>query len=203
MSYKPKTVKPKMMRTFDRRKRTNEDVLQEMARNRRDSTYWVLMERAKKEIDEYLKGELMNRFVGIGRLVRDPELRYTSANKAVCNFTLAIDKEFSKDKKQEYEAKGWPTADFPRVIVWGALGETYSKILRKGMQCAVGGRIQTGSYKDKDGKTVFTTEILAENVEFLSKASSGSGYSPQSKAQDDNFFGENFEEVEDDGRIPF
>lgn len=192
-----------MMRTFDRRKRTNEDVLQEMARNRRDSTYWVLMERAKKEIDEYLKGELMNRFVGIGRLVRDPELRYTSANKAVCNFTLAIDKEFSKDKKQEYEAKGWPTADFPRVIVWGALGETYSKILRKGMQCAVGGRIQTGSYKDKDGKTVFTTEILAENVEFLSKASSGSGYSPQSKAQDDNFFGENFEEVEDDGRIPF
>lgn len=192
-----------MMRTFDRRKRTNEDVLQEMARNRRDSTYWVLMERAKKEIDEYLKGELMNRFVGIGRLVRDPELRYTSANKAVCNFTLAIDKEFSKDKKQEYEAKGWPTADFPRVIVWGALGETYSKILRKGMQCAVGGRIQTGSYKDKDGKTVFTTEILAENVEVLSWPKNNINDNPKNKVKDDDFFNDDFEEVKDDGRIPF
>ena len=141
--------------------------------------------------------------MAIGRLVRDPELRYTPANKAVCTFTLAIDRQLSRDKKEHAEANGWPTADFPRVNVWGAMAENCNKYLRKGSQCAVVGSIQTGSYKDKDGRTVYTTEILAENVEFLSKASSDSGYSPQSKAQDDDFFGEDFEEVEDDGRIPF
>ena len=192
-----------MMRTFDRRKWSNEDVMHEMAWNRGDSTYWVLIGRAKKEIEEYWKGELMNRFVGIGRLVRDPELRYTPANKAVCTFTLAIDRQLSKDKKEQAEANGWPTADFPRVIAWGILAETYNKILRKGMQCAVGGRIQTGSYKDKDGKTVFTTEILAENVEVLSWPKNDINDNPKNKVKDDDFFSEDFEEVQDDGRIPF
>lgn len=147
----------------------------------------------------------MNKYIGIGRLVRDPELRYTPANKAVCTFTLAIDRQMSRDKREQAEANGWPTADFPRVNVWGQTAEHCNKYLRKGSQCAVIGSIQTGSYKDKDGKTIYTTEILAEHVEFLDpKANSSEGsYNPQSNSADDEFFDDDFTEIEDDGRIPF
>lgn len=143
----------------------------------------------------------MNNFFGIGRLVRDPELRYTPANKPICTFTLAIDRQMSRDKKQEAEANGWPTADFPRVNVWGNLAESCSKYLSKGSQCAVVGSIQTGSYQDKDGKTVYTTDILANSVEFLSKISGGQSNTDQTN--NDDFFGNDFTEMEDSGAIPF
>ena len=188
-----------MLRTFDRRNRDNSDWLKEWSRNR-DKNLAGWLDELFKTWEEL---NLMNKFIGIGRLVRDPELKFTPANKAVCTFTLAIDRQLSRNKKEHAEANGWPTADFPRVNIWGKTAEHCNKYLRKGSQCAVVGSIQTGSYKDKDGKTVYTTEILAENVEFLSKASSDSGYSPQSKAQDDDFFDDDFTEIEDDGRIPF
>lgn len=188
-----------MQRTFNRINWDNNDWLKEWAKNRDKSLNYGLVELYKKweELD------LMNKFMAIGRLVRDPEIRYTPSNKAVCTFTLAIDRQMSRDKREQAEANGWPTADFPRVNVWGSMAENCNKYLRKGSQCAVVGSIQTGSYKDKDGKTVYTTEILAENVEFLSKASSDSGYSPQNNAADDEFFDDDFTEIEDDGRIPF
>ena len=147
----------------------------------------------------------MNKFIGIGRLVRDPELRYTQSNQPICTFTLAIDKPMSRDKREEAEANNRPTADFPRVNVWGKMAENCNRYLQKGSQCAVEGSIQTGSYEDKDGKTVYTTDILANSVEFLdSKTTSSEGsYNPQSRAQDDEFFGDDFTEIEDDGRIPF
>lgn len=144
----------------------------------------------------------MNNFIGIGRLVRDPELRYTQANKPICTFTLAIDRQMSRDKREQAEANGWSTADFPRVNVWGNLAESCSKYLSKGSQCAVVGSIQTGSYKDKDGNTVYTTDILANNVEFLSKASEGQTDTSQNNSNDD-FFSDDFTGVEDNGRIPF
>lgn len=112
----------------------------------------------------------MNKVILIGRLTRDPELRYTQANTAVCTFSLAVDKKLSREKREEAEAAGRPTADFPRVIVWGKMGENASRYLFKGSQCAVEGRIQTGSYQDREtGKTVYTTDIIADNVEFLSR----------------------------------
>lgn len=153
----------------------------------------------------------MNKVILIGRLVRDPELRYTQSNQAVCNFTLAVDKKLSKEKREEAEAAGRPTADFPRIIVWGKMGENASRYLFKGSQCAVEGRIQTGSYQDGEtGKTIYTTDIIAEAVEFLSKSSqsesksnSGVNTSRGNKNQSDDFFEDDFREIQDDGRIPF
>ena len=153
----------------------------------------------------------MNKVILIGRLVRDPELRYTQSNQAVCNFTLAVDKKLSREKREEAEAAGRPTADFPRIIVWGKMGENASRYLFKGSECAIEGRIQTGSYQDgESGKTVYTTDIVAENVEFLSKSTqeerksnSGVNTSRGNKNQSEGFFEDDFSEIQDDGRIPF
>ena len=110
----------------------------------------------------------MNNVVLIGRLVRDPELRYLpNRGTATANFTLAVDKGLSKDKKQEMESQNKPTADFIRIIAWGKLAENCSNYLEKGRLVGIQGRIQTGSYDDKDGKKVYTTDVMANNVEFL------------------------------------
>ena len=85
----------------------------------------------------------MNKVILIGRLVRDPELRYTKGNQAVCTFTLAIDKKLSRERREEAEVANRPTADFPRITVWGRQAENASRYLFKGSQCAVEGRIQT------------------------------------------------------------
>ena len=113
----------------------------------------------------------MNSVNIIGRLVRDSELRYTQSQMAVCSFTLAVDKGLSRDKREELESAGKPTADFPRIMVWGKQAENVSRYLSKGSQCAVIGRIQTGSYQDREtGKTVYTTDIIADSVEFLNSS---------------------------------
>lgn len=101
----------------------------------------------------------MNNVALIGRLVRDPELSYTTSQTALCKFTIAVDRQ-SKEEK---------TADFIRIVVWGKQAENCDRYLFKGKQVAVNGRIQTGSYKDKDGKTVYTTDVIANNVEFLGR----------------------------------
>lgn len=108
----------------------------------------------------------MNNWTGIGRLVRDPELRYLTTGTATCNITLAIDRQLSREKKQEMETKNQPTADFIRIVVWGKMAESCANFLAKGRLVAVQGRIQTGSY-EKDGQRVYTTDINAQQVEFL------------------------------------
>lgn len=108
----------------------------------------------------------MNNAVLIGRLCADPELRYLTTGTATCNFTLAIDRGLSKEKKQEMEAKNQPTADFLRVIVFNKQAENCANYLAKGRLVGVQGRIQTGSY-EKDGQRVYTTDINAQQVEFL------------------------------------
>ena len=114
----------------------------------------------------------MNKVILIGRLTRDPELRYTQSQRAICTFTLAVDKRLSRDRRSELEAQNRPTADFLRINVWGVQGENASKYLRKGSQCAVEGRIETGSYQDREtGKTVYTTDVVADNVEFVGQRS--------------------------------
>lgn len=154
---------------------------------------------------------MLNKVILIGRLVRDPELRYTQSNQAVCTFTLAVDKNLSKEKREDAEAAGRPTADFPRIIVWGKMGENASRYLFKGSQCAVDGRIQTGSYKDNEsGKTVYTTDIIADRVEFLTRASEekrnddgGTNTYQNNSGGSGDFFEDDFSEIQDDQRIPF
>lgn len=110
----------------------------------------------------------MNTAVLIGRLTRDPELRYIpNSGTAVTNFTLAVDKQLPKDKKEEMEAKNQPTADFIRIVVWGNRAENCANYLAKGRLVAVQGRIQTGSYDAQDGSKRYTFEVVANNVEFL------------------------------------
>lgn len=110
----------------------------------------------------------MNNVVLIGRLTRDPELRYIpGSGQAVTKFSLAVDKGLSKDKKQEMESQNKPTADFINIVVWGKQAENAANYLAKGRLVAIQGRLQSGSYDDKDGKRVYTTDVVASNVEFL------------------------------------
>ncbi len=110
----------------------------------------------------------MNNVVLIGRLTRDPELRYIPNTKTpVTNFTLAIDKELSKEKRQEFESKGQPTADFINIVAWGKQAENCANYLSKGLLAAVQGRLQSRSYDAKDGTRRYVTEVVAERVEFL------------------------------------
>lgn len=148
---------------------------------------------------------MINNLTLVGRLTRDPELRYTQSSRAVCSFTLAVYREMSKEKREEAKANNYPTADFPRIVVWNKMGETCSKYLQKGSLVAIVGKIQTGSYKDKDGKMVYTTDVIADRVRFLNTKSSGdnnkaSAYNNITNI--DDYFDDDFVEVEDDN-IPF
>lgn len=103
----------------------------------------------------------MNRFTGIGRLCKDPDVRYTAGENPLCiaRYTLACDRISKKE--------GQPTADFISCVAMGRAGEFVEKYLSKGMKIAVEGRIQTGSYDDKDGKKVYTTDVYVERHEFV------------------------------------
>lgn len=145
----------------------------------------------------------MNNVTLIGRLVRDPELRFTPGNgKAVANFTLAVDRGLTKDKKAEFEQKGIPTADFIRIVVWGKQAENCANFLVKGRMVAIAGSIQTSSYKTKEGDTRYMTDVLANNVEFLEWGDKKKG---ESAGPDFSYGSElgDFQSVEDDDDIPF
>lgn len=103
----------------------------------------------------------MNKVILMGRLTRDPEVRYSTSGDsqlAIARYTLAVDRRFKKD--------GEATADFIRCVAFGKSGEFAEKYLHQGTKVVIEGRIQTGSYQDKDGKTVYTTEVVVENHEF-------------------------------------
>lgn len=103
----------------------------------------------------------MNKVILCGRATRDPEVRYSSGENASANasFTLAVDRKF---KKQNDEV----TADFIRCVAFSKQAEFCEKYVKKGTKLIVAGRIQTGSYKNKDGQTVYTTDIVCEEIEF-------------------------------------
>ena len=102
----------------------------------------------------------MNKVVLVGRLTRDPEVRYSQGNNAtaVARYTVAVDRRFKRD--------GEPTADFIPCVVFGRSAEFAEKYFRQGMRVSVSGRIQTGSYTNKDGVKVYTTEVIVEEQEF-------------------------------------
>jgi len=140
----------------------------------------------------------MNNVVLIGRLTKDPELRYIpESQNAVATFTLAVDRPFGKEKQ----------ADFIRITVFGKAAENCEKYLIKGRLVGVQGRLQTGSYKNKDGATVYTTDVIADRVEFLEWGDkAGAGSSSGFERQDPKgSFGipEGFQALDDDDDIPF
>nr|WP_236616427.1 single-stranded DNA-binding protein [Schnuerera ultunensis] len=144
----------------------------------------------------------LNNVVLIGRLTRDPELRYIpNTGTPVSTFSLAVDKPLSREKKQEMEAKGQPTADFINIVVWGKQAENCANYLAKGRLTAVQGRIQSRTYDAKDGTRRYVTEVVAERVQFLEWGDDSS--SNFNSSSDSDFPGiDGFEPVDDDN-IPF
>ena len=118
----------------------------------------------------------MNKAILMGRLVRDPEVR--SGEMTVARYTLAVDRRFKRE--------GEPSADFINCVAFGKSGEFAEKYLKKGTKVAVVGRIQTGSYTNKEGQKVFTTDVIVEEQEFAESKASGSG-TAQTEAPVDNF----------------
>ena len=115
----------------------------------------------------------MNRVVLVGRLTKDPELRYTQSGTAVASMTLAVKRNF-KNGEGEYET------DFINCVVWRKPAENAANFLKKGSLAGVDGRVQTRNYEGEDGKRVYVTEILAESVQFLEPRGGNSGDNSQS-----------------------
>lgn len=149
----------------------------------------------------------MNKAILMGRLTRDPEVRYSQSDSAmaIARYTLAVDRRFTRNNDEN-------TADFITCVAFGKAGEFAEKYLRKGTKVAVTGRIQTGSYTNKDGVKVYTTEVIVEDQEFAeSKNSSGSdggysgGYTGGSPRPEVAAVGDGFMNIPDgiDEELPF
>ena len=146
----------------------------------------------------------MNKVVLMGRLTRDPEVRYSAGENAlaIARYTLAVDRRFRRD--------GEATADFINCVSFGRTAEFAEKYFRQGLRIVVSGRIQTGSYTNKDGQRVYTTDVVAENVEFAeSKNASGggdnSGFTPSDRPSPSSAAGDGFMNIPDgiDEELPF
>ena len=139
----------------------------------------------------------MNKVIEIGRLTKDPEIRYSQGANTTCiaRYTLAVDRKF----KQE----GQPNADFINCIAFGKLGEFAEKYLHKGVKIAVTGRIQTGSYKNKDGNTVYTTDVVVEEQEFCESKSQSNSQQQNERPQQSSDDFMSIPDGLDDTGLPF
>ncbi|MBR0576557.1 single-stranded DNA-binding protein [Proteiniclasticum sp. BAD-10] len=140
----------------------------------------------------------MNKVVLIGRLTKDPELKYTpGSGTAVTTITLAVDRRFSKDNQRE--------ADFIPVVIWGKSAESTAQYMSKGKLMSVAGRIQTRSYEAKDGGRRYVTEVVAEEVKFLEWGNKTQGQNGGFAGNDEPGYGASFDDMTpiDDGDIPF
>lgn len=124
----------------------------------------------------------MNNVALTGRITKDLELKYTQNGKAYCRFTLAVDRGLSKEKKQEAEANGQPTADFINCVAWGATAETINRYTAKGKKILVNGSIETGSYTVQDGSKRYTTDVLVKRIEILEFADNNNTNSQDTRA---------------------
>lgn len=144
----------------------------------------------------------MNKVFLIGRLTDDPDVRYSDSGTTVARFSVAVDRRFKKDGEQ--------SADFPRVVAFGKTAEFIEKYFGKGKRIVIEGRLQTGSYENKDGQKVYTTDVIVDQVEFgESKAAASDdsgGYQPTSRPAPTSAIGDGFmnipDGVEDEG-LPF
>lgn len=143
---------------------------------------------------------MLNKVVLIGRLTRDPELRYTSGGIAVTRFTLAVDRSFTNQQ-------GEREADFIPIVVWRGQAESSAKYLAKGRLVGVSGRIQTGSYETPEGQRRYTTEVVADEVQFLDWGDKNTNRSSESNNPKENSYDDqtnDFEPLADgDDELPF
>ena len=144
----------------------------------------------------------MNKVILIGRLTRDPEVRYSQSNSgdgqmAIARYTLAVNRRFKRDGDQE--------ADFISCVAFGKSAEFAEKYLKQGTKMAVSGRIQTGSYTNKDGNKVYTTDVVIEEQEFAESKNASGGSQPAGRPEPSNAGTEGFmsipDGIEDD--LPF
>ena len=148
----------------------------------------------------------MNKVILMGRLTRDPEVRYSQGENAmaVARYTLAVDRRQSRNNQN-----GEQTADFIQCVAFGRSGEFAEKYFRKGMKVLVTGRIQTGSYTNKDGQRVYTTDVVVEDQEFAesknaSQNNGGGGFAPADRPSPSDA-GDGFMNIPDgiDEELPF
>ena len=144
----------------------------------------------------------MNKVILMGRLTRDPDVRYSDQSSAVARFTLAVDRRFKRDGDQQ-------TADFISCVAFGKTGEFIERYCHQGTKLVVEGRIQTGSYTNRDGNKVYTTDVVAENVEFAESkavAANNEGGYQAARPEPSSAAGDGFmnipDGVEDEG-LPF
>ena len=146
----------------------------------------------------------MNKVILMGRLTRDPEVRYSQGDNsmAIARYTLAVDRRFNRNGDDQ-------SADFISCVAFGRSGEFAEKYFRKGTKICIEGRIQTGSYTNKEGQKVYTTEVVVENQEFAeSKNAQGAGadnYDPGSSAPAPEGAGDGFMNIPDgiEEELPF
>lgn len=146
----------------------------------------------------------MNKVILMGRLTRDPEIRYSQGEQAtaIARYSLAVDRRFRRDGDTQ-------TADFINCVAFGRQGEFAEKYLRKGIKIAITGRIQTGSYTNKDGQKVYTTDVVVEEQEFAeSKAASeqnSGSFTPADRPSPTAAAGDGFMNIPDgiDEELPF
>ena len=152
----------------------------------------------------------MNKVILMGRLTRDPDVRYTQGESpaAIARYTLAVDRRFVRRDQQDAQ-----TADFIGIVAFGKAGEFAEKYLKKGTKVIVTGRIQTGSYTNKEGQKVYTTDIVAEDQEFAESKNaagsnggfSGAGNNASAGAEKPVAAGDGFMNIPDgiDEELPF
>ncbi len=140
----------------------------------------------------------MNKALLVGRFTRDPEVRYSDGGTSIARFTLAVDRRFRQEGGQQ--------ADFISCIAFGKTAEFIEKHFKQGMKIGLEGRIQTGSYTNKDGAKVYTTDVVAENVEFVESRHSDSEYGGGSfRPEPSSAIGDGFMNIPDgiDEELPF
>ena len=152
----------------------------------------------------------MNRVILMGRLTRDPEVRYSQGERsmAIARYTLAVDRRGRRNQDSEQ------TADFINIVAFDRAGEFAEKYFRQGMRVLISGRIQTGSYTNKEGQRVYTTEVIVDDQEFADSKNansgggdnSGYGYQPTSRPAPSSAIGDGFMNIPDGGEdegLPF
>ena len=141
----------------------------------------------------------MNKVVLMGRLTRDAEVRYSQGDNslAIARFSLAVDRRFKKDNEDQ-------TADFISCVAFGKTGEFFERFGKKGTKFVIEGRIQTGSYTNKDGQKVYTTDVVVESAEFAESKSAASGNAASAPAPN-QAVGDGFMNIPDglDEELPF
>ncbi len=122
----------------------------------------------------------VNKVILLGNLGKDPEVRFTPSGQAVCNFSIATNESWTDKSGQKQERTEWH-----RIVVWGKMGELCGEYLKKGRQAFVEGRLQTREWTDKEGKKNYSTEVVANNVQFIgARDGAGGGSKPQAQQND-------------------